>query len=541
MAEQTEVTEADRVVPAPEAPSPQAPFASRLQSTWSDAASWSRDALGLVGLLLLLSYLWGRGSGVWYWIDEGISLGISAQPLAEIPRALRLDGSPPLYYALLHGWTAVFGRGEAATHTLSILFALATVVAALWAGWSLYGRRTGWVAAVLAGLSPLLGAYANETRMYSLLPLLALLATATFIHCFVHGRRRYLPAFSICLALLLYTHNWSFFFLAATVVALGERFLVGPDRRRVLTDAALALGGTALLYLPWVPGLLYQLDHTGTPFLLMPTLLRVRDDLIYLVGAREAVLAFGLVGGPVLANVFQRPRSKLAMSIAASALLLVATVAIAWVYSRREPVWETRYVTVLIGPMLLATAPLLARAGRAGVTAVVIAGFFMAPIAVKTQPYRKSNVREVVEQLAPAMGDGGLVVSEFGRTPVLSYYMETFGATDLTYVESTGPVPVAGLSDQREGVRRLREAQPAAVLPPFLNDLAPGQRVLVACPPEQDLNEDAPEFAVLIVERCRQSLAVVQGDARFRLETYVPGQDKGLYPSDGYLFTKVSG
>ena len=32
---------------------------------------------------------------------------------------LRLDGSPPLFYLLLHGWMAVAGTGEAATRSLA--------------------------------------------------------------------------------------------------------------------------------------------------------------------------------------------------------------------------------------------------------------------------------------------------------------------------------------------------------------------------------------------------------------------------------------
>ena len=41
-----------------------------------------------------------------YWIDEAIAVGIASRDLADIPAALRQDGSPPLYYLLLHGWMA---------------------------------------------------------------------------------------------------------------------------------------------------------------------------------------------------------------------------------------------------------------------------------------------------------------------------------------------------------------------------------------------------------------------------------------------------
>ena len=54
-------------------------------------------------------------------------MGISSFPLADIPGTLRLDGSPPLYYLMLHVWMARFRDAEAATHVLSLIFALAAI------------------------------------------------------------------------------------------------------------------------------------------------------------------------------------------------------------------------------------------------------------------------------------------------------------------------------------------------------------------------------------------------------------------------------
>ncbi|HEY7811605.1 MAG TPA: hypothetical protein VIC62_00110, partial [Nakamurella sp.] len=53
------------------------------------------------------------------WLDESLSVQIARKPLPQLFAALRQDGSPPLYYLLLHGWIALWGRGEVATHALS--------------------------------------------------------------------------------------------------------------------------------------------------------------------------------------------------------------------------------------------------------------------------------------------------------------------------------------------------------------------------------------------------------------------------------------
>ena len=40
-------------------------------------------------------------------MDEGIAVGISSHSLSAIPGILRYDGSPPLYYLLLHVWMSM--------------------------------------------------------------------------------------------------------------------------------------------------------------------------------------------------------------------------------------------------------------------------------------------------------------------------------------------------------------------------------------------------------------------------------------------------
>src|SRR3954454_6746501 len=157
----------------------------------------------VVGLLAVSLFLKTRALGASLWMDEGLSIGISSQPLLDIPHVLRQDGSPPLYYMLLSIWTSVFGSGPGETQGLSVAISLLGVPAGLWAGWSLFGRRAGYIAASLFALNVFLTAYAQETRMYALMVVLSLLVTAGFLHVFVYRRRSYLPAFVVLLALMM--------------------------------------------------------------------------------------------------------------------------------------------------------------------------------------------------------------------------------------------------------------------------------------------------------------------------------------------------
>src|SRR3954447_7710564 len=243
---------------------------------------------GLSALVVLSALVRTRELGVGLWLDEGLSIGIADRPLADIPGALRQDGSPPLYYLLLHGWMQLAGRSEAATHALSLLFALLAVPVAFWAARPLLGERAAWAAALLTALNPFLGDYAQETRMYSLLVLLALITAACWVRALAVDapapersaraaaavRRGPTLGFSLAYAAMLYTHNWALFFGAAAAGAWVVLIAAAPrdQRSRLLRTGLIGYGVALVLYLPWLPSLLYQIAHTGTPWASAPGL-----------------------------------------------------------------------------------------------------------------------------------------------------------------------------------------------------------------------------------------------------------------------------
>ena len=90
------------------------------------------------------------------WRDEVLSVNIARLPLGDLGEALRHDGSPPLYYLVLHGWMEVVGEGDRAVRALSALFAIGSLPL-LWVIGSQIGGRRSMVAKaaiVLAATSP---------------------------------------------------------------------------------------------------------------------------------------------------------------------------------------------------------------------------------------------------------------------------------------------------------------------------------------------------------------------------------------------------
>ena len=228
------------------------------------------------------------------WFDEALSVNIARLPLADLPDALRQDGAPPLYYALLHVWTEIFGTGDVAVRALSGVVAVATLPLAYLAGRRLGGRTVAWAAVLVLVSSPYAIRYATESRMYALVMLLVLwgyLALRRALEAPTLGR---LAVVALVTALLVYTQYWCLYVLVATglglVVAAGR----GPsDLRRpaLRTIAAMVVGG--LTFLPWVPTFLDQLAHTGTPW---------GDPVVPWSGAAGALISF--VGGEDHAEAF---------------------------------------------------------------------------------------------------------------------------------------------------------------------------------------------------------------------------------------------
>jgi mannosyltransferase len=478
----------------------------------------------LLALFAVSLYLRTDSLGESLWMDEGLSIGISSQPLFDIPSVLRVDGSPPFYYMLLSVWMDVFGNGPAETQGLSVAIALLSIPGGLWAGWSLFGRRAGLTCAALCAVNPFLTAYAQETRMYSLMLVLSLLATAAFLHVFAYGRRRYLPLFFVLLALMLYTHNWGLFLAAGLVCALVPCWYVSENRHSFWRDALIGFGGAGLLYLPWVPTLLHQIQHTGAPWLNPPNFGAPVQITRSLLGGGTPTVALVLAGGSGIAAIVQRRvDDKERTALIAGAVVVLATLAVAWLFSQISPAWTTRYLGVLLGPMLLIAALGLARAGVLGLVALMIVLIIWAvPRSYGLE--NKSNASDLRKAVVPELREGDLVVSmQPEQTPLLAYHLEDLGgAPDLKFATPLGAVENDRVMDWTDGHERMQDATPRRNLEPLLASLPPGGRVLLVHPVTLRADDwDAP-WTQLVRRRSAQWGAALADDRRFEYLGPVP-------------------
>ena len=478
------------------------------------------SVVAIVAALVLLSlYLRTRALGASLWMDEGLSIGIASQPFFDIPGVLRQDGSPPLYYMALSLWMDVFGSGPAETQGLSVAISLLAIPGGLWAGWSLFGRRAGFICAALGAFNPFLTTYAQETRMYSLMVVLSLLTCAAFLHVYVYRHRRYLPLFALLLAAMLYTHGWGIFVAAGTVLAAAVPLLSAEDRRGLVKDLAIGFGAAGVLYLPWLPTLLYQTAHTGAPWLNSPRFGAPIQISKSLLGGGTVTVAIVLAGGSGLAAVLaNRTDDRERTAIYTALAVGVATLLIAWVFSQVSPAWTTRYLGVALGPIFLLASLGLARAGNLGLVALlIILAIWSVPKTTNLQ--NKSNASDLGAAVENTLKPGDLVVTlQPEQHPLIHYHLPG----GLRHATEMGPVKTEGVMDWIDAEEKLEAATPEKNLTPLLDKLPRSRRVLLVHPVTSDIESwDAP-WTQLVRRRSAQWGRAMELDGRFAREAAVP-------------------
>jgi mannosyltransferase len=496
---------------------PQTPAARRVRLR-APQRPWEVAAYVLV-LMALSAYLRSRAISAPLWADEGIAQGIASHSVGGVIDALRLDGSPPLYYLLLHAWIRAFGDAESSLHALSLAFALACIPAALWAGWVVFGRATGLAAAALAAFVPYLSSYAQEARMYTLLSLLGFLAVATFTLAFIRRDRRAVPAFGAVLALMAYTHNWALFLAAAAAVAVLLLASRAPDQPDLLRDAALAFGAAAVLYLPWVPTLIEQALHTGAPWASPPSVvapLELARGLFGGVGPAIALVAAAGTGILALTRDPDRRRAKAAVALAGIA---AGTLALAWVASQVSPAWSSRYFGTLLGALLLLAAAGAARGGTLGLVLLVLVIVLWIPVPSPSTLTNKSNADVIAAELTPRLRPGDLVIStQPEQVSLLDYYLPS----GLRFADPRGPVADPRVMDWRDALDDLRDADPGRTLTALLARVPPGGQILFVAPVTEERRDWRAPWTELVRRRSAQWAGLLDDTPGIRRVTAAP-------------------
>jgi hypothetical protein len=478
-----------------------------------------------------------------YWVDEGISIGIASHPLRELPRLLRQDGSPPLFYVLLHSWMAVFGHSEVTTHLLPLSISLLSVPLAYWAGRELFDRRAGIAAAALLATNPFMGWYSTETRMY---PLVVCLSIAGLTLAWRAVRDRMLRdavAAVLVFAALLYTHNWGIYLAGVTACVLFGLAVVRGDRD-LAKAVAFAAGAVVLLWLPWLPSFLDQARNTAAPWAIRPNIGDFFADPASALGGTLGFLIAPLLGLGVLWSRQGRRLQYEPLAGLICAIGLLSALA-GFLAAQIEPSWTVRYLAVIVAPLLLAAAGALATTRR-GVGVVIAAcvlltGWSAIGSLLPNPDARdaKSNVAALAHDVAPLLRPGDVVVlTQTEQSAVLSHYLPP----GLQYVTPTGPVSDPSVVDWRKLIERLETADPCQAVGAAVNAVPVGAQVLEV-DPARSLGASGTEWSKVVNARVVAVDDLLAADGSLRPEaSFAPAmKPRPFSPVRAVLYRKVAG
>ena len=135
-------------------------------SELDEFAPWLVIIITFIGGFLRVLLLGTKGM----WLDETFSVWLASHSVAEMLQwIVRIDQHPPLYYLLLHYWIALNGDSPYYVRLFSVLFGAGTIPIIYLIGKRMSGVVMGVTAAIFLALSPFHIAFAQETRMYTLL------------------------------------------------------------------------------------------------------------------------------------------------------------------------------------------------------------------------------------------------------------------------------------------------------------------------------------------------------------------------------------
>lgn len=187
------------------------------------------------------------------WFDEIFSVHAAEHDWSSILRFVRADLiHPPLFYLMLRIWILAGGESIFWLRLLPVIFALASVVPFLLLCRELaIGFQATAVAFLFFAVNGSLIKYSQEVRMYSLL--LFLLLTSLWLFSRYFNRGKGIVSLTIVNLLLVYTHYFGWFVVAAEILAI---FIF---QRIKIRAAIISFSAVLLAFVPWCAAIVVAL------------------------------------------------------------------------------------------------------------------------------------------------------------------------------------------------------------------------------------------------------------------------------------------
>jgi len=197
-----------------------------------------------------------------YWGDEALSADI-IQHFSSISEIVvyisEVEFHPPLYYLMLHYWTAWFGITEFAVRSLSVVFGLGCIVLTFIFSRKLFQNTRGaLIAALIVAILPFQIEFSQEGRPYSIVCFFGILAALSAWEYVERKTPRYLACYIFVSLAGLYTH-YSFFLVQVAIAAWWAAQVISRKDFKEFTIWFAVHGSLVIGYWPWLDSLFYKI------------------------------------------------------------------------------------------------------------------------------------------------------------------------------------------------------------------------------------------------------------------------------------------
>jgi mannosyltransferase len=391
------------------------------------------------------------------WFDEASTLKFIGLPFREFVHTLWTErGNMTLYYFLMRAWVHVAGQSEVALRIPALFFGVLTIPAIFLLGSRLFNNATGAIASLLLSVHAFHVQWSRETRGYSLLILLLVLAAYLLLRALESGRQRYWIAFAVISAMSVYTHLFAFFVLFAFAVAI----LTSPYQ---VSKHTMLLVFMIFEHLS-APMVLFVLLHWGSQleWIQAPTPDSLFQFLLVITGGSGIVLAAAYGALCALGAFSTLTRERWATGLLLMWLLAPPVLALS--ISLAVPVFDNKYMVMCVPALTLLAARGCTRLWTiARLPRLVPAAVFVIVLALSTHGtfryFREmpvSDWRSVVHYvLANQQPADGVVFWKPNVYPYL-YYLKDDQAPRILYPPPQWqPMTAELLSSLTQGYRRV--------------------------------------------------------------------------------------
>lgn len=363
-----------------------------------------------------------------FWIDEAYSVSEAQRNLAGIVQDCAATDNPPLYFILLHYWINVFGISEFAVRSLSAVFSIVTSLLLFYYAKKNLGLKTAIFVSLLFSVSTQHLYYAQETRNYALVFMLAIFSAISFSDLFSSGKVRAVMFLTLANILLIYTHFMAGFLVACEgIVAL----LFIKSKRKFFVQVVLSCVCVILCILPWLANVFNHIPEAGKFWLEKPTFYNFKGLYIDFAGNKVAtVIMFGIIAFGCYKLIRQWMAQRDLKQIFSAVFFITWTFLIpvlVYFIAQYRPVFLTRYLLYCSIGMYLATGLFLMQMQLKPVLSGSIAILLLVSmtISLKLHPAREEHWRDAVELVKRIKtGNDVVILSVYYTNNIFSYYYD---------------------------------------------------------------------------------------------------------------------